>query len=74
MARMNWKDGWHSATWFDYYIENGLFVRGLLHNGISSISNNGKTVYPYVESKDGGYDRVYDMKANKRNFSKIYWF
>lgn len=66
MERMNWKDGWHSGEWYDYYIENGVFVCGL--------SYEGKPVKPYIESKDGGYDRVYNMKANKRNYGKIYWF
>ena len=66
MERMNWKDGWNKAGNFSYYIENGIFVRGLSHEG--------RPVKPFVKSKAGGYDRVYNMKANKRNYEKIYWF
>ena len=65
MERMNWKDGWHNYNSIEYYIENGVFVRGKIGE---------LPVKPYVESKDGGYDRVYNLKANKRNFFKIYWF
>lgn len=62
MKRMNWKDGWHIDMFLKYYIENGVFIRGELFE--SSVS-------PYVESKNGGYDRVYNMKANKRNYENF---
>ena len=65
MARMNWKDGWHIDGIIEYYIENGVFIRGKL---------NGQPVAPYVKSKKAGYDRVYNMKANKRNYGKVIWF
>ena len=65
MARMNWKDGWHNDGRISYYIENGVFVRGKIDE---------RPVRPYIESKDGGYDRAYNTKANKRNYFKIYWF
>lgn len=65
MKRMNWRDGWHNDGYIDYYIENGVIVRG--------VTNDGKPVKPFIESKEGGYDRVYNMKANKRNYEKIYW-
>ena len=64
MARMNWKDGWHNYNSIEYYIENGVFVRGKIGE---------LPVRPYLESEDGYY-RVYNLKANKRNFFKIYWF
>ena len=70
MERMNWKDGWHIDGILEYYIENGVFIRGFKHCG----KLNERPVSPYVESKNGGYDRVYNMKANKRNYRKIIWF
>ena len=65
MERMNWQDGWHTDGIIEYYIENGVYIRGKL---------NEKPVAPYVASKNGGYDRVYNMKANKKNYEKLYWF
>ena len=69
MERMNWKDGWHIDGIIEYYIENGVFIRGIIHCGKLNVRH----VSPYVESKNGGYDRVYNMKANKRNYGKIIW-
>ena len=68
MERMSWKDGWHKTDRFSFYIENGIFVRGL--------TNDGKTIYPYIRKKPWlvDFERVYNMKANKRNSEKIYWF
>ena len=40
MERMNWKDGWHKAGNFSYYIENGIFVCGLTYDGMP--------IYPYI--------------------------
>ena len=62
--RMSWKDGWHEDGKLDYYIENGCLVRGVY---------NGKTVYPYVSSKVGGYDNMSGIKACKRNYERISW-
>ena len=65
MERMNWKDGWHKAGNFSYYIENGIFVRGLTYDSMP--------IYPYIEVRRGCFDRVYNMKVNKRNYEKLYW-
>lgn len=68
MERMHWTDGWHIDGVRGYYIENGIFVRGL--------TNDGKAVYPYIKKLQWrrDFERVYNMKANKRNYEKIYWF
>ena len=65
MERMSWKDGWHTDGRISYYIENGVLIRGKIDE---------RPANPYVKAKGCGYDRVYNMKANKRNYFKIYWF
>lgn len=65
MKETRWTDGWHETSWGKYLVENGRFKWGV---------ENGKTVYPYTESKYGGYDnRSGELEASKRNFEKITW-
>lgn len=63
--RMSWSDGWHTDGALDYYIENGRIMRGIY---------DGKTVYPYLPCKEGGYDNASGIAANKRNYERVSWF
>lgn len=63
---MCWRDGWqeYEAEFF-VLIENGKIMRAAVCNGI---------VFPYIKSKDGGYEEVTGkFDANMRNFRKIIW-
>lgn len=69
--KTKWTDGWHDVegSTLRYYIEDGMFVRGTSGEGF-----NIRTVYPYLPCKTGGYDNCSrELKANLRNFKKIYW-
>ena len=63
--RMSWLNGWHTDGNLDYYIENGRILRGVY---------DGKTVYPYLPCKEGGYDNASGIAANKRNYNRVCWF
>lgn len=70
MKRMTWKDGWHKIYEnLSIYIENGIIERG-----VARTRNGYVTAYPYISDGHGGYDRAYGVKANKRNFEKLYFF
>ena len=65
--RMSWSNGWHTVNDnFSYYVEDGCLLRG---------TYSGETVYPYLKgARFGGYDNASGIKANKRNYERIYWF
>lgn len=64
-TRMSWTDGWHTIGELDCLIEDGKLIRGV---------RNGKTVYPYRESKQGsGLDICSGIKACKKNWDIITW-
>lgn len=69
MKRFSWSDGWHTInSSLDIYIEDGVFVRGTYGHGIDATP-----CYPYLPSREGGLDRAYGVKANKRNFERLTW-
>ena len=70
MEKAKWTDGWHEdSESLAYLVEAGCIKRG-----VRTDHNGQKAVYPYIKSKRGGYDLKTDLKANKRNFERIYWF
>jgi len=47
------KDGWHTISGAELYIEGGFILRG-----IKTDSNGGRvTAYPYRKNKRGGWDK-----------------
>ena len=87
--KTRWTNGWHEVPIYqtklievdgdleqvdrqygtlEYLIEDGCFKRG-----VRTVNGTQKTVYPYLEDKNGGYDLATDLRACKRNYDRLYW-
>ena len=65
-----WTNGRHDVSdRFAYFVEYEWIDRGVVYD-----KNGGaKAVYPYVKDRSGGFRAAF-LKANKRNFEKVWWF
>ena len=65
MKRKRWTDGWHEVNCdFSYYVYNGKLM---------CANMRGEHLTPYKRNHKGGYDNATGIKANKRNYDRIYW-
>ena len=66
MAKIRYKDGWHTTGNMAFYVENGRILRG--------VNNDMKTVYPYKYNKRHNcYDNVSGCEASNYNASVVVW-
>ncbi len=70
MVARKYADGWHTLKGFRVYVENGMVIRGLIHD------RNGEDVpsYPYYsdDTTDGWYKVSGKVKADTFRRSNNY--